>query len=258
MPRVTWAQLHWNKKLGEGLYSVVYPAFLTLPDDQCVPVIYKVLVDRTQALARCEKEARVLQVLEGVAGVPRLYGVTNPKPHAIVMSYRPGVKLLKYLRQDTVRTYLACLKEACHILTHLHERGVTHKDLHAANILVEVAGDIKVVSVSLVDFGDAVIGGSARHEWDDVQAVVRMVIHGFSVLQEDSEFYSRRDDLSCLTGEDVGLTEVCVALCGFLQGHPADGPPCSLCLLSCIANNSSSLYYSSSGSKRGAAKRRRR
>lgn len=216
---------------------MVYPAFLTLPDDQCVPVVYKVLIDTAQALAKCEQEARVLQELEGVAGVPKLYGATNIQPHAIVMSFRPGVMLLKYLRPDTLRIYLTCLKEACHVLTRLHERGVTHRDLHGANILVEVAGDTEVVSVSLVDFGDALVGGGAKNEFGDVRAMTRMAMQSplcaarrFRILLSTRRFLVP-------DGEGVGLREVCVVLCGLIQGHSVDGPPCSLCLLSCFANN---------------------
>lgn len=87
------------------------------------------------------REARALARLRGWAHAPRLLGTSGGL--ALAMEYVPGQPLgSQHVSGDTFRRLRGAV-------AHLHANGITHNDLHPANVMVD--GD----RVVLVDFASA-------------------------------------------------------------------------------------------------------
>ena len=152
MKTIKKKHLKMGKVLGEGQYGVVHRGRLALSRDRIVKVAIKKPLDDPELIAKTSEEAKLLQEVEGEAGVPRLYGETTDSPPSLVMELCPGEPLEDCLRRGEVRSCLLALVQVCGIVRRLHARGVTHGDIHERNVLVDASneGDVRAF---LLDFG---------------------------------------------------------------------------------------------------------
>uniref|UniRef100_A0A0P4WER5 Protein kinase domain-containing protein n=1 Tax=Scylla olivacea TaxID=85551 RepID=A0A0P4WER5_SCYOL len=185
-------------------------------------------------------EALVLQLLQSVAGVPRLYGVTDSPPQALVMTHCPGEQLEAFHTPRTARTFLASLQRASRILLRMHALGVSHGDVHQRNILVQAAGDTEQVTVHLVDFEESQIFNDEREKRLD--ALNLFNIARSYVLEINKHLYPglhrRRHRLLQQQDASLDLSRVSVLLCNILHGCPCPDQPTSS-LLPCRACSAS-------------------
>lgn len=144
-------------------------------------------------------EAAVLQALAGVAGVPRLHGVTHTAPHVLVMSRCPGVSLAELRRRGKVRLCLTALLRLCDIVSAVHGRRVTHRDLHAGNVLVSVKDMEAGVEVWLVDFGAAVMCAGRKAVQADEAQLTTLVRDTLRDARQHSDQDTLRRRSSALT-----------------------------------------------------------
>uniref|UniRef100_A0A0P4WB83 Protein kinase domain-containing protein n=1 Tax=Scylla olivacea TaxID=85551 RepID=A0A0P4WB83_SCYOL len=172
-------------------------------------------------------EAQVLQVLAGVAGVPRLYGVTQTAPHVLVMSRCPGISVVELRRRGEVRLCLTALLHLCDIVSAMHERRVIHRDLHGGNILVSSKDTDAGVDVWVVDFGEAVMcaGGEAlKVDEAQVMMLVRDTLRGVRQDSDRDIFRRRRNALTNLTNNSLGLHQISSMIRTVLRGtHSGTG-----------------------------------
>lgn len=145
-----------RRKLGEGGMGVVY---LAEQDELKRPVAVKVV--RPEAMSghmrrRFQQEARVLGLLRH-PGIAQIYeaGTAISDGRELVffaMEYVEGTPLTAYAesRRLSHRARLKLLAEVCDAVHHAHQKGVVHRDLKPDNILVDQAGQSKVL-----DFGVA-------------------------------------------------------------------------------------------------------
>lgn len=225
LPVVVWGQLEGGevRVLGRGHYAVVYRATLTLQDGQRVAVALKNLIDKPftpQSIPL--EEARVLQALEGVEGVPALHGVTDSPPHILVMSLCPGLALSAWRRRGEIRVCLKAVKELCVILTKMHHRGITHGDLHGCNVLVNVSNGEGETSVWVIDFGHAKRNADTEAMKKDVKQVMVLLRNILMAMEEetDGDIYHSREMIHVLTPETT-LGGISSLVCGVLR-DPAD------------------------------------
>lgn len=221
VPGVAWRQLEGGevRVLGRGHYAIVYRATLTLQEDQRVAVALKSLIDKpftSQSIPL--EEARVLQALKGLEGVPALHGVTDSPPHVLVMSLCPGFALSVWRRRGEIRACLKAVKELCVILSKMHHRGVTHGDLHGCNVLVNVPGDSET-SVWVIDFGSAKRNADAVAMKTDVKQVMKLLRNILMTMEENSdrEIYRRRREIVEFMTPDLTLEEISSLVCGVLR-----------------------------------------
>lgn len=80
----------------------------------------------------------MLHELVGEAGVPQLYGLTDASPPALVMSLCRGALLQDVCAAGETVIAVRALLSLCGVLRRLHARGVTHGDVHAGNVMVDV------------------------------------------------------------------------------------------------------------------------
>jgi serine/threonine protein kinase len=122
------------------------------------PVAVKVLDERLASdetvRRRFDREAHTAARLSGTAGIVTIFdvGEHNGRPY-IVMEYIRGGSLDDVLRRGGAQppgAVLRWLDEAAQALDHAHGRGVVHRDVKPANLLVDRQGHVHVA-----DFGVA-------------------------------------------------------------------------------------------------------
>jgi serine/threonine protein kinase len=155
--------LELRRVLGEGGSSVVFEAFHTRLK---VPVAVKLMSVRgamaQQARARLLREAELYALLDDPR-VPRVYDVDELPDGTpfVVMEFVPGQSLETLLLSGPLspRRAVSITQEVLAALAYVHSRGVLHRDVKPANvILCENDGKCQV---RLVDFGIAKVSDHA-------------------------------------------------------------------------------------------------
>lgn len=221
VPRIKWQQLGCSAVLGRGHHAIVYSASLTLPDGQRRPVALKKLIPKPLAMKNIPlEEARVLQALVGVEGVPRLYGMTDSPPHVLVMSKCPGLTLSVLRQRGEVRTCLTAVQKLCTILSKMHARGVTHGDLHGCNILVSLLGGNSNACVWLIDFGNAQRNAEITVMKTDEKQLLKLLINILMTMKEasDKSIFHRRQEVIKVMDANLNLVEISSLVCNILHG----------------------------------------
>jgi len=146
------------KLLGAGGMSSVYLAeHATLKSKAAVKVLPVKRVDQTSYLARFEREARQSARLNH-PNIVRTFDLdTAGSIHFIAMEYIDGIDLHAKVKRDgplPVREAAEYIRQAALGLQHAHEEGLIHRDVKAANLMLDHRGTVKVL-----DLGLALAGG---------------------------------------------------------------------------------------------------
>jgi serine/threonine protein kinase len=155
--------LELKRLLGEGGSSVVFEAFHTRLK---VPVAVKLMSVRgamaQQARARLLREAELYALLDDPR-VPRVYDVDELPDGTpfVVMEFVPGGSLETLLLSGPLspRRAVSIAQEVLSALAYVHSRGVLHRDVKPANVILCEADD--KCQVRLVDFGIAKVSDHA-------------------------------------------------------------------------------------------------
>lgn len=221
VPILEWSQLLVMEKIGEGLFAQVYRSVLTLPGEEEVSVALKVFRREKHELnAKMRREALFMLKAEGILGVPKVYGIMETPRVALVMTLCPGRPLKTYRNAEGASVYLNTLIETCTILTDLHERGITHRDLHDKNIIVDTT-DRGVHVVSVVDFGLASLYFDDDRDRVDARQIARMTRLILTKVTRTSgpDFSERCRQLQRLIFGDITLTRVLKILHEVVEDH---------------------------------------
>ena len=143
--QLRWINITIGKKLCERPGGHVSKATIIDGEDS-LPTIVKVYSDAdcnelgfgTEELVM--HEAKALKELQGLPGVPKLYGVVSQvEPSALLMSYQSGSTLLQELIEDgdTLMALLGFM-DLCNVLKKIHDRGWAIYNLQPDNILVHI------------------------------------------------------------------------------------------------------------------------
>jgi eukaryotic-like serine/threonine-protein kinase len=143
--RVVAGRYRLTEVLGRGGFGAVYTGH---DSDSGEEVAVKVF-SRSDGLApRADREARTAQKLDH-PNIHEVVGVAHDDEHAYLIS-----ELIVGERFDrsglTDEQAVRAIAAVCDALAHAHDRGVIHRDVKPANILVSVDG-----TVHLTDFGIA-------------------------------------------------------------------------------------------------------
>jgi serine/threonine-protein kinase len=144
--------------IGSGGMSTVYLAEHKLMHRQrAIKVLPKKRVNDSSYLARFHLEAQATSQLDH-PNIVRCYDVDNEgDTHYIVMEFIEGKDLNTIVKQEgALPLELACnyIAQSAEGLAHAHEKGLIHRDVKPANLLVDKKGIVKILDLGLALFSD--------------------------------------------------------------------------------------------------------
>jgi serine/threonine protein kinase len=150
-----------TKLLGRGGMAVVFLAQdLTLERQVAIKVLPHDMSQDLKLIPRFQQEAKTAAKLDHPNIIPIYRVESEAGLNYFVMKYVTGHSLEQILDKGPLPVELArrVLREAAMALGHAHKRGIVHRDVKPANIMLEADG-----RVVLTDFGisKALEGGSA-------------------------------------------------------------------------------------------------
>ena len=120
-------------------------------------------------------ERYLLWQLKGEPGIPRLVGITNAFPYALLMEVYPGRSFRCQRHFSSHWKCLFGLQRVCEVVSGLHAQGITHGDLRDRNIVFAVKdGDIKVTILHF-DRGVRLKGLSAEQKYPHIRRDLRQI-----------------------------------------------------------------------------------
>ena len=154
--------LHYNviDKLGEGGMGVVYKAEDTkLKREVAIKFLPHHISSDAEERQRFEIEAQAAAALNH-PNITTIYSIENSGSDVfIVMEYINGVELKEKIKKQPLSLELSLniIGQIADGLGTAHKKGIIHRDIKTANIMVTQAGLIKIM-----DFGLAKIGGTSH------------------------------------------------------------------------------------------------
>jgi eukaryotic-like serine/threonine-protein kinase len=148
------------RRVGEGGMGVVYEAEQDQPRRTVALKVIKAALAGPELLHRFERESQVLGRLQH-PGIAQVYeaGTADtgfgPQPY-FAMEFIAGVGLLEYVAAQRLNTRrrLELMIQICEAVNHAHQRGIIHRDLKPGNILVDAAGQPKVLDFGVARLAD--------------------------------------------------------------------------------------------------------
>jgi serine/threonine-protein kinase len=139
--------------IGTGGMSSVYLAEHTrLHDKRAIKVLPRTRVKDATYLARFQLEAKAIASLNH-PNIVLAYDIDNEGDvHYIVMEYVEGIDLQGLVRRDgplPPAQAALLLAQAADGLQHAHQRGVIHRDVKPANLLLDLEGKIRLLDMGL-------------------------------------------------------------------------------------------------------------
>lgn len=191
------------KLLGRGGMGAVYQARdVRLSRLVALKILPPELLDHPGALARFEREARALAALDH-PHIVRVYnyGQSSDGGPYFAMEFVRGrdIQQLRDAGDLELPDALRLISEVCDALHYAHRKGIVHRDVKPANILVTEDGAAKVA-----DFGLArVLGTESRPSADSGLTLTGQVMGTPSYMspeQEAGEEVDHRSDIYALGG----------------------------------------------------------
>lgn len=155
------------RRLGQGGMGVVYEAEQQHPRRRIALKIIRPDWSSPELIRRFQVEAQALGLLQhpgiaqvyeaGTAALATASGETVEQPY-FAMEFVSGRPLSEVYADPKLglRARLELLARICDAVHHAHQKGVVHRDLKPGNILVDAAGQPKIL-----DFGVARVAGGA-------------------------------------------------------------------------------------------------
>lgn len=154
-------------RIGEGGMGIVYLALQREPERRVALKVLRGGLYSPGRLARFRRETRALARLQH-HGIAQIYeaGIVNVagsgKTPFFAMEFIDGVTAVEFIesRQLDTTARLELFVAICRAVAHAHESEVIHRDLKPGNIVVDGAGNPKVVDFGLARISEA---GSSDH-----------------------------------------------------------------------------------------------
>ena len=144
--------------IGTGGMSSVYLAEHTkLHDRRAIKVLPKKRVSDSSYLARFQLEAKAIASLNH-PNIVLAYDIDNENDvHYIVMEYVDGLDLQQLVKRDgpmDPSTAADAIAQAARGLAHAHSKGVIHRDVKPANLLLDSKDTIRLLDMGLALMGE--------------------------------------------------------------------------------------------------------
>ncbi len=157
--------------LGAGGMSSVYLAeHLLMQRRVAIKVLPRKRLAKSIYLERFVREAQAIASLDH-PNIVRAYDIDHEGDlHYIVMEYFDGENLQKLVEKEGKLPFariVNILRQAADALAHSHEVGVIHRDVKPSNILVNAAGDVKLLDLGLALLDEKLFEGRITHIQED-------------------------------------------------------------------------------------------
>lgn len=148
--------------IGTGGMSSVYLAeHMRMRDKRAIKVLPKKRLNNASYLARFQLEAKAIASLNH-PNIVLAHDIDNEGDvHYIVMEYVDGLDLQSLIKRDgpmDFSTAADVLSQAARGLEHAHSKGVIHRDVKPANLLIDSSGKVRLLDMGLALVAEA--GGS--------------------------------------------------------------------------------------------------
>ncbi len=139
--------------IGTGGMSSVYLAkHVRMGDKRAIKVLPKTRVNDSTYLARFQLEAQAIASLNH-PNIVLAHDIDNEDDvHYIVMEYVDGLDLHQLVKRDgpfDFSTAADVIAQAARGLEHAHCKGIVHRDVKPANILIDQEGRVKILDMGL-------------------------------------------------------------------------------------------------------------
>lgn len=188
--------------LGEGGMGAVYEAEQENPHRTVALKVIRAGYASGEMLRRFENEAQALGRLQhpGIAQIYEAGTADTPfgKQPYFAMELVRGESLLAYCdgRRLTVRERLELVAKIADAMQHAHQRGLIHRDLKPANILVDEAGQPRILDFGLARLTDS--DAQATRQTDVGQIMGTLAYMSPEQVRGDSEGIDTRSDVYAL------------------------------------------------------------
>ncbi len=146
--------------IGTGGMSSVYLAeHIRMGDKRAIKVLPKSRVRDATYLARFQLEAKAIASLNH-PNIVLAYDIDNEDDvHYIVMEYVDGIDLQQLVKRDGALDFSTAadiIGQAARGLEHAHSKGVVHRDVKPANLLIDSKSSVRLLDMglALVSAGD--------------------------------------------------------------------------------------------------------
>jgi serine/threonine protein kinase/formylglycine-generating enzyme required for sulfatase activity len=149
--------------LGEGNRSQVYLCEQQIEDGVKHVAVKRYQASRNASWADWKRECKALLRIQD----SRIATVIDSKREAdgqsyLVLEYVDGENIIAHCSEERLplQSRLRLVMQLCEAVGYMHQKGVVHRDLSPANVMV--AGDGEDASIKVVDFGLAWLNGEQR------------------------------------------------------------------------------------------------
>jgi serine/threonine protein kinase len=165
------AKYRIGRMIGQGGMGAVYEAEQENPKRTVALKVMRPALAAGTALARFEQEAQALAKLQhpGIAVIfeAGMQAMELGGPVAfIAMEHVAGARPLDVYATEgklPLTDRLELFARVCEAVKHAHEQGVIHRDLKPANVLIDIAGNPKVIDFGIAILRDDEGGSGSRH-----------------------------------------------------------------------------------------------
>jgi len=157
-----------QRLLGRGGMGVVYLARQRNPERHVALKVIRPELATPTWIRRLRHEAQVLAILNhpGIAHFYEMGAADGPvKRHFYAMEYVDGQPLTGFATAHNLKCNqrLELMGRVCEALQHAHDHGVIHRDLKPGNIIVDAAGQPKILDFGIARLTNASIEATTMH-----------------------------------------------------------------------------------------------
>src|SRR5262245_54491378 len=148
-------------QLGAGSMGAVFLAEHKLMRHKvAIKVLARPLAGKDRYLQRFEQEARAAAAVNHPRVVRAFDFDCDGDTHYLVMEYAEGENLQKIVLRDGVLPIplaAECIKQAAEGLAAIHEAGLVHRDIKPSNLLIDSAGNVRILDLGLARIEDPAV-----------------------------------------------------------------------------------------------------